>query len=103
METAVYISLYSSAFSGCTGLVTVSLAEGVAKIGERCFEDCTSLEKLVLPTTLQSIGTYVFNNCSVLKTLWYRGSSSQWNNVSKATDWLKANNSLTGVTKYNVG
>ena len=46
------------------------------------FYNVTGLRKIVLPSTLTSIGGYAFNGCSSdLLHVFYRGSSSQWENI----------------------
>ena len=44
-----------SAFKGCTNLKSVTLPNGLEKIGALCFSG-TSLEKLVLPGSVKEIG-----------------------------------------------
>ena len=60
----------------------VNIEEGVTKIGNYMFYNVTGLRKIGLPSTLTSIGGYAFNGCSSdLLHVFYRGSSSQWENI----------------------
>ena len=46
------------------------------------FYNVTGLRKIVLPSTLTSIGDKAFEGCSSdLLHVFYRGSSSQWENI----------------------
>lgn len=49
-----------SAFSGCTGLISVELSSNLHEIPDFAFYNCTSLQALTLPFDLQSIGRYAF-------------------------------------------
>lgn len=53
------------AFSGCTALASVAL-EGVSEIGNAAFENCVSLRSVTLPASLTALGTRVFDGCAKL-------------------------------------
>jgi hypothetical protein len=55
------------AFSGCTGLTTVSLPAATS-IGEYAFYYCTGLASVSLPAAT-SIGSYAFSDCTALETV----------------------------------
>lgn len=61
--------LYSSIFSGCINLTSVTLPAGLTSIDERCFYDCTSLESLTIPASVTTIGQQAFYGCTGLGTL----------------------------------
>ena len=50
----------AQAFSGCTSLETVILAEGITKIGARAFQNTTALKSISLPSTLTTIDEIAF-------------------------------------------
>ncbi len=54
------------AFSGCSGLTTVTLPEGLEKIWEGAFTDCTSIQRIILPDTVKLIQKWAFIHCSGL-------------------------------------
>ena len=54
------------AFSGCTGLETVVLRDGLKEIQQGAFENCTGLEKIVIPSSVKHIGYQAFLGCSSL-------------------------------------
>ena len=59
------------AFQNCTGLSTVSFAEGsqLDTIGEYAFEGCSSLSTIAFPASLKVIKKYAFYNCSGLTSI----------------------------------
>lgn len=56
-------------FTGCTGLKTVTLLDGITAIGNSAFSNCNSLNSVILPETLTSIGSSVFQNCISLNRI----------------------------------
>lgn len=58
-----------SAFADATGLTSVSIGEGVSRIGMAAFLHCTGLGKVTLPASLKSMGESVFSRCAKLKSL----------------------------------
>ncbi len=62
-------SIGSSAFSGCSGLTSLTIPEGVTSIGERTFSGCSGLTSLTLPEGVTSIGDGAFSGCSGLTSL----------------------------------
>ncbi len=58
-----------SAFSGCAGLTSIVVPEGVASIGDRAFYSCSGLVHVTLPDSLVEVGWLVFLNCWSLETI----------------------------------
>lgn len=57
----------NSAFSGKTGLTSLTIEDGVTSIGQSAFQDCTGLTgTLMIPGSVTSIGQYAFQNCTGL-------------------------------------
>ena len=56
----------SYAFSGCTGLTSVTISEGVTSIGEYAFDGCTGLKSVTIEEGVTSIGDYAFSGCKGL-------------------------------------
>ena len=58
-----------SAFVGCTGLITVSLNEGVTGIGRDAFKNCTELTSLKIPDSVTQLDGGMIQGCTKLETL----------------------------------
>ena len=61
--------IYDSAFSGCSGLTSITLPSSLTSIGDSAFEDCSGLTSITLPSSLTSIGDSAFYNCSGLTSI----------------------------------
>ena len=57
------------AFSGCSGLTSMTIPSSVTEIGESAFHGCSGLTSLTIPSGVTSIGYYAFIGCSGLKSL----------------------------------
>ena len=62
-------SIGNSAFSGCTGLTSVTIPNSVTSIGESAFYDCSSLTSVTIPNSVTSIGEGAFSGCSGLTSV----------------------------------
>ena len=100
----------TQAFSGCTGLMEVTLSENLTQIGTQVFYNCTSLTKITIPAKVTSISTRAFAGCTGLteitipvsvtsisgralqectgmQTIYYEGTTAQWEAITKASYW----------------
>ena len=59
-------SIGNYAFSGCSGLASVTIHNSVTSIGSRAFQGCSGLTSVTIPNSVTSIGDYAFRNCSGL-------------------------------------
>lgn len=59
----------SYAFSGCTGLTSVLLEQGLTSIGETAFQGCSRLTNMVIPSGVTNIGREAFSTCSGLTSI----------------------------------
>ena len=57
------------AFTGCSGLETVTLGNRLKTIEYDTFCDCTSLKSIVIPDSVESIEDDAFSGCSSLETV----------------------------------
>ena len=55
-----------AAFSGCSGLTSLTIPSSVTSIGESAFSGCSGLTSLTIPSSVTSIGESVFLGCSGL-------------------------------------
>ena len=76
-------SIGGAAFQGCSGLTSVTIPDGVTSIGSYAFYDCTSLMSVTIPGSVTSIGDHAFDGCSSLTDLYYEGSISRWDSITK--------------------
>ena len=62
-------SIASNAFSGCSGLSSITIPEGVTEIGEMAFCNCSNLTSITIPESVTEIGGYAFEYCSSLTSI----------------------------------
>ncbi len=67
----------AKAFSACKDLTSVVIPAGVTVIGEQAFAGCTALSDLTLSAGLATVEENAFNNCKSLKNIWFRGTQAQ--------------------------
>jgi hypothetical protein len=88
------------AFGGCTTVtgITFEADSQLTSIGEKAFIKCNKITYITLPLGVTNIGEGAFNGCTFLKTVNYRGTEEQWNEITIDT----FNDPLTNATKnYN--
>lgn len=59
-----------SAFSGCSGLTSLTIPNSVTSIGESAFYGCSGLTSLTIPNSVTSIGKNAFYGCSGVKEIY---------------------------------
>ena len=69
-------TILGSAFSGCTGLTSVTIPNSVTIIGDAAFSGCTGLTSVTIPNSLTSIGNNVFAGCDNIRTLFINTSKA---------------------------
>ena len=75
------------AFCSCDNLETVTIGKGVTTVGESAFDYCTGITEITVPVTVTNIGDKAFRDCTGLETIYYEGTTAQWNQIQKGTDW----------------
>ena len=62
-------SIGAYAFSGCSGLTSVTLDNNVKDIGYSAFSNCSDLTSVTIGNSVKNIGDYVFSDCSGLTSV----------------------------------
>ena len=62
-------SIGYAAFSGCSGLTTITIPNNVTSIGDDAFNDCSSLTSITIPNSVTHIGGGAFFGCSGLTSV----------------------------------
>ena len=57
------------AFSGCSGLTSITIPNSVTSIGQYAFYVCSGLPSITIPNSVTSIGDYAFSGCSGLTSI----------------------------------
>lgn len=63
------VTSIGSAFSGCSGLTSITIPYSVKTIGRDAFSGCSSLTSITIPNSVTSIGYYVFSHCTGLTSV----------------------------------
>lgn len=89
-----------NAFSGCSGLRSVTFPVGVASIGNSAFIRCLALKNIEIPDSVTSIGSYAFSNCEALIDFTIPPSVTDIEYCTfESCKALKSINISTGVTR----
>ncbi len=62
-------SIGDNAFSGCSGLTSITIPNSVTSIGNNAFRDCSGLTSITIPNSVTSIGDNAFSGCSGLTSI----------------------------------
>jgi len=63
------LQICGGAFSGCSGLTSVTIPNSVTLIGVGAFERCTGLTSVTIPNSVTSIGGSAFERCTGLTSV----------------------------------
>ena len=88
-------SIGSYAFEGCTGLTSVEIGNSVTSIGDYAFRDCTGLTSVTIPNSVTSIGNCAFGVCTGLTSITIP------NSVTSIGSY--AFEGCTGITSVTIG
>ena len=89
-------SIGGSAFYGCTGLTSVTIPNSVTSIGYSAFDGCTGLTSVTIPNSVTSIGGSAFSYCNGLTSIKIPNSVT-----SIGTDAFYGCTGLTSITIPN--
>lgn len=79
------VSIGEAAFSGASGLTSVTIPDSVKYINWWAFKDCSSLASVKFPNSLTVIGLEAFNGCTSLKDITIPASVTRMGESSQGT------------------
>jgi hypothetical protein len=74
----------------------VVIGDGVISIDWAQFSGCSNLTSVVIGDSVTSIGYFPFGGCSSLTSVYYKGTASEWAEISISSN----NEELTNATRY---
>ena len=74
-------SIGGSAFSGCSGLTSVTIPNSVTSIGYWAFYGCSGLTSVTIPNSVTSIGEYAFSGCSSLTSINVASGNTHYSSI----------------------
>ncbi len=89
------------AFSGFTGLASITIPNSIISIGKKAFSGCSGLTSVTIPNSVTSIGDYAFYRCSSLTSVTLNSNTI----VGKDYEYNSNIKSIFGeqVTEYILG
>ena len=78
------VNIKKFVLSGCSGLTSVTIPNGVTSIGEEAFTNCSGLTSITIPNSVTSIDRYAFKYCSGLASVTIPESVTS---IGDATFW----------------
>jgi len=96
-------SIGDDAFSGCTGLTSVTIPGSVTNIGDAAFSGCAGLTSITIGTNVASIEDSAFSSCTSLTSVYFQGNApsvglSVFNSDTNATVYYLAGTTGWGST-----
>ncbi len=86
--SAKYVqAVIDNAFSGCSSLSNIELDSVIAIYN--VFYGCSSLDSIKLPNTLQMLGNGSYAFYEDTHNIYFDGTTSEWENISKGNFWSR--------------
>lgn len=86
----------TTTFMNCTNLQSAKILGNISVLNYYIFADCGNLTEVELPNSItEFVGSNIFNHCYRLETITFKGTVSEWNNISKVDNWY----AYTGIKR----
>ena len=97
-------SIGDYAFSGCSGLTSMIVPNGITSISNGMFYGCSSLTNITIPNSITTIGDYAFRECVRLQSINMSSSVTTIGEYAFADcDWLQGITLPNGLTAISNG
>ena len=63
------VGISERAFASQTGIINLTISDGVKTIGKEAFKNCSALKSVYIPESVEFIGYSAFNGCSALESI----------------------------------
>ena len=80
-------SIGEQAFGYCHGLTSVVIPDSVMSVGIGAFMMCRNLTSVVIPNSVTTIGYSAFYGCTGLTDIYFTGTESEWEAITKGEGW----------------
>ena len=88
------------AFSGCSGLTTLTLGNGLEKIGAQAFDGCRSLRAIVIPNAVREIDGSAFLGCTNLTRVRFCDEIEQFVSCDAMRGWWNQGVGYKSLSTY---
>ena len=94
-------------FRDCTNLKNITIPDGVITLGSadnstQSMFPGSGLESIIIPDSVTTLGWYVLSETNELAHIYYKGSQTQWNAITKCSWWNnKMGSNVSGGTKIH--
>ena len=91
------------AFENCKGLVSITLSDGIKRIGDNAFRNCDNLANLIIPNSIIFVGADALSGCSRLRYTTYNYGTKYFGNTENPHYILVdvADRNITSFTVHN--
>lgn len=86
------ITIGVQAFCKCTSLLRIIIPDNVTLIKGAAFGNCSSLTSITIGKGVTEIGKFALDGCTSLQTINFKGTTYQWEQISKYKEEFKFNN-----------
>ena len=85
------------AFYSCWNLKSIVMPNNVTTISKETFKDCSELTNVTISDSVISVGEDAFSDCNKLTDVYYKGTTTQWQEITIDTN---GNDCLTGANVH---